>query len=413
MEKQFLIEYERIASEWDFDKNQIDIREVRADSTYMASWKCEKGHEWKAKVVSRIKRNSSCQFCIGRRAITGENDVATLYPYLAEEFHPTKNGNVRLDALKESSGKKVWWICKHGHEWEAVINTRTKRGYKCPVCSGQKIIPGINDFLTIYPEFAKEVHPDTFKAVDLGRIGGKSTKAIKWICKEGHSYETSIAKRTVRGDGCPVCAGRYALRGENDIKTLLPELEKYWDYENNNDMSMYKPGSTIKANWRCEKGHNWINKISNQVRNNECPYCSGKLLVKGVNDLQSVYPDLAEEWDEVLNEKKADAVKYSAHTKGYWKCKYGHIWKAEMFNRVRGKGCPYCSGKKAIKGENDLKTLYPFLVSEWDYERNKIGPENYLPKSNIKAWWRCKHGHSWRALISERTRGTGCPFCKE
>lgn len=34
-------------------------------------------------------------------------------------------------------------------------------------------------------------------------------------------------------------------------------------------------------------------------------------------------------------------------------------------HRTSGHGCPYCSGRKAITGKNDLATKYPMLLDEW------------------------------------------------
>jgi hypothetical protein len=57
-------------------------------------------------------------------------------------------------------------------------------------------------------------------------------------------------------------------------------------------------------------------------------------------------------------------------------------------------------------------TLFPEVAAEWNYELNRRQPEEYLPKSNFRVYWNCKNGHTWKALISERTRGTGCPYCR-
>lgn len=65
-----------------------------------------------------------------------------------------------------------------------------------------------------------------------------------------------------------------------------------------------------------------------------------------------------------------------------------------------------------IIGVNDLCTLRPDLVEEWDNEANENGPEQYSVSSSYKAIWKCKTcGQLWPAIISSRTRGTGCPFC--
>ena len=31
--------------------------------------------------------------------------------------------------------------------------------------------------------------------------------------------------------------------------------------------------------------------------------------------------------------------------------------------------------------------------------------------SNEKAWWHCSNDHSWKAAISTRVNGIGCPYC--
>ena len=62
------------------------------------------------------------------------------YPLLVLEWHPTKNGNLTPDDCLHKSGKKVWWQCKHGHEWEATIDSRnsSQRKSNCPYYSSTR-----------------------------------------------------------------------------------------------------------------------------------------------------------------------------------------------------------------------------------------------------------------------------------
>lgn len=58
--------------------------------------------------------------------------------------------------------------------------------------------------------------------------------------------------------------------------------------------------------------------------------------------------------------------------------------------------------------------ICPELVREWNYERNKILPENYRKGSSEKVWWICDKGHSWKSSVVSRTRKDkkcGCPIC--
>lgn len=100
----------------------------------------------------------------------------------------------------------------------------------------------------------------------------------------------------------------------------------------------------------------------------------------------------------------------------WWKC---HIcryeWKSGIGSRYSGIGCPKCSGKVLVPGENDFATRYPEIACEWDFEQNgSLMPNDFFPNSNKKVWWKCKQGHTWETGINNRTRegkGTGCPIC--
>lgn len=97
----------------------------------------------------------------------------------------------------------------------------------------------------------------------------------------------------------------------------------------------------------------------------------------------------------------------------WWQCERGHEWQARAFSVKAGCGCPYCAGKMAIPGENDLATLRPDILADWDYEKNVVSPVELLPSAHDKVWWKCERGHSWQAMVFSRTREkqAGCPYC--
>jgi hypothetical protein len=58
--------------------------------------------------------------------------LAEKYPNLANEWHPTKNGELSPYDVTNGSNKKVWWKCAKGndHEWEGnKIDDITKQAY--------------------------------------------------------------------------------------------------------------------------------------------------------------------------------------------------------------------------------------------------------------------------------------------
>ena len=77
------------------------------------------------------------------------------------------------------------------------------------------------------------------------------------------------------------------------------------------------------------------------------------------------HPELVGEWAEE-NEIRPENISYGSNKKVIWNGICGHSWEASIKNRGNKHGCPYCSGNKVLKGVNDLATLYPELVDEWD-----------------------------------------------
>ncbi|MBE5943256.1 MAG: hypothetical protein E7264_12120 [Lachnospiraceae bacterium] len=235
-----------------------------------------------------------------------------------------------------------------------------------------------------------------------------------WKCKNGHEWQAIIADRN-RGNKCPYCSGKRVLKGYNDLKTVKPYLIKEWNYEKNGEIKPenYTPNSHQKVWWICNAGHEWQATIAHRNSGRGCPYCSGRKILKGYNDVPTIKPSLIEEWNYEKNgDKKPENYTSNSHKKVWWICKDGHEWQASIASRNSGRGCPYCSGRYAIKEKNDLQTINLTLASEWNYEKNgELTPENVMPNSHAKVWWRCTKGHEWYATIDSRNRGSGCPIC--
>jgi hypothetical protein len=52
----------------------------------------------------------------------------------------------------------------------------------------------------------------------------------------------------------------------------------------------------------------------------------------------------------------------------------------------------------------------PFL-SQWDYKKNVMSPQDVAISSNKKLWWMGTCGHSWETSPNNRNKGKGCPYC--
>lgn len=612
-----------LLKEWDYSKNIITPKEIKAGSGTKVWWKCSLGHSWSASPNHRTK-GRGCPICANKVVLLGDNDLTTLKPNIASEWDYEKNGEKTPANYTVRSGERVWWKCKRNHSWEAVIASRTGNKYVgCPYCSGLLPIEGETDLLTTNPELISEWNYEKNTLLTPNMVKAGSSDKVWWICDKGHEWQAVISSRTVNESGCPFCSGRYAIQGENDLMSVDSPLLKEWNYDRNGRLtpSDFKEHSARKIWWKCKKGHEWCSSISDRSRGDGCPYCSGKRVLVGFNDLAHINPYIAKEWNYEKNGNKIPQ-KYTCKSgiKVWWKCEKGHEWKTSISNRSRGdgcpkcnsgirtsfpeqaiyfyvkkiypdavnrctdvlpngmeidifipsinvgieydgsvwhesdkalekevkkyieckrndiflirvkekggnarenscdvmlriddsfnneaysslfmqlskyikipneidvkndrvhiqenykteiknnsfgskyadlvvewdsekngmltpymfssnsgeriwwkccknhswqttistrakgSGCPYCSGRYAIKGENDLQTLRPEIASEWNYNKNgKLLPCEFKSQSNKKVWWKCKEGHEWEAIIANRTRrGDGCPVC--
>ena len=289
--------------------------------------------------------------------------------------------------------RKVPWICPRGHRYEASINNRSN-GTGCPICAGRRVLVGYNDLATTHEDLAKESVVGDARAVTAG-----SGQRLRWRCARGHEWEAPVAGR-VRGEGCPVCAGRAVVVGENDLATTHPEIAggaHGWD------PSTVVAGSNRRVAWHCAEGHEWEASVINRTRGHRCPYCAGQRVLAGYNDLATTHPELVKEvegWDPTT-------VIAGTGKRLAWRCSLGHTWIARGAERVKGKGCPYCAGIKVLAGYNDLATTDPDLASQadgWDPTTVRGGNDKSQP-------WRCELGHRWTATINSRKAGVGCPVC--
>ena len=93
---------------------------------------------------------SGCPYCAGKQAWPGENDLASQRPDLLDQWHPTKNLPMTPERVTVGGHFKAWWVCEQGHEWQAIVKSRTLGGCGCPVCADRVLLQGINDLATTH-----------------------------------------------------------------------------------------------------------------------------------------------------------------------------------------------------------------------------------------------------------------------
>lgn len=354
---------------------------------------------------------------LAQNGVTSFAPASMTLPYdLLDEWDAERNLPLTPQTVTYGSHKSAWWRCENGHEWKAAIYTRSD-GARCPYCTGRKVMVGFNDLATQSPELARQWDYEKNVPLVPADISAGSHRSVWWRCEKGHSWRASIHSRA-SGCGCPVCAGRQILVGENDLATVDPELAQEWDTARNGKLTPQDvlPGTEKKVWWVCEHGHHWRAAVSARTnRQSGCPYCSGKLVLPGFNDLASQNPVLAAQWDTERNGTLTpQQVTLTSNRKAWWICEKGHSFQAVIASRAKGTGCPYCTNRKVLAGFNDLATVEPRIAAEWHPTLNgALTPEMVTVGSTKKVWWECPLGHVWKAAIYPRTgaKKCGCPVC--
>jgi len=244
-----------------------------------------------------------------------------------------------------------------------------------------------------------------------------SRKRVWWRCPKGHSWQTAVKVRT-NGAGCPVCANRRLVPGENDLATVCPDLVKQWHPAKNGTLAPADlfAGTQRKVWWRCEKGHEWRASVFSRAGGAGCPVCASKVVLPGENDLASRFPKIAAQWDAERNGTLTpQGISPYSNRRVWWRCEKGHGYQAAVGARtLNGSGCPYCAGKKVLAGFNDLATLEPQVAAQWHFSLNgTLTAEMVTPGSHARVWWQCAEGHVWKAVVYSRAgpQKCGCPVC--
>jgi hypothetical protein len=262
-------------------------------------------------------------------------------------------------------------------------------------------------FATKHPDLCLEWHPIKNKGLLPTQVSFGSNKKAWWVCSHcAGEWEMAIKSRS-NGRGCPSCSKikKHAKLSKPKPNLALtdthPQIAKQADGW---DAREFSQGSGKQMQWKCDLGHKWLARIADRSNGSDCPYCSGNKVLIGFNDLATIDPALATEahnWDPT----KITANAGGTHE---WKCARNHVWKAPVKNRSRGSGCPFCWGRKAWKGFNDLATSHPNLAAEvdgWD-------PTTLTFGSHKQVGWKCASGHKWKASVNSRTNSeSGCPYC--
>lgn len=238
-----------LGAEYHPSRNGLDFDELSVGSGRMVWWVCSEGHEWEASVKYRVEGHGGCPTCAS---------LAFRHPNVAAQWHPTKNLSLDPEKIRYGSGRKVWWICDKGHEWEMTINNRVGKGQGCPYCSGQKVAAGEKDIFTTHPDIASQWHP-TKNNLAPTQMSAGSNRKVWWLGECGHEWEASVRSQVKDGVKCPEC---------NSVAFKHPNVVTQWNFKKNEGLNpkTVSYGSKKIVWWICDKGHEWRRAVHLQVR---------------------------------------------------------------------------------------------------------------------------------------------------
>lgn len=410
--------YPSLAINWDTEKNKLNPRNGRwlpsqflADSNVSIYWKCKNcNYEWKEKICSRRHATYPCPQCYRNNIsnlVFGNIPLSKTHPDLIKMWDK-ENKYSPKEITAHDTLSMIKWICPRGHRWTSSPNFLINVNHcKCPKCQ--------KEMQTSFPEQA------------IFYYMSKNTNAINRFKVDGVEIDVYLPDYNIGIE----YDGKFYHKGE---KAQQKEIEK--------DKFLESKGIKVIRIKERDNHHNLFENNVIFVENDSelelesvINYLFEYLLIPKpdidlARDKTAIYeqyifqikkesiatkaPNLLKEWNYEKNGSLLpDYFSYKSSRKVWWKCEKGHEWEAVIYSR-HNYGCPYCSGLKTITGENDLATLYPELMNEWDFEANQgINPHEIASGSSKTVSWICnKCKTRWKAQIVSRThRSGGCPEC--
>ena len=407
--------YPNLVKEFDSKKNfPLTPKDLSYGSGKKVWWKCSKKHEWITSVNNRNHGNN-CPYCLNKK-VSKENNLKFLFPNIAKEWHPNKNGNLNPEDFIKGSKKKVWWKCSKNHEWETNICHRTgNRKTNCPYCSNQKVSKE-NNLKFLFPNIAREWHPTKNNNLKPEDFVKGSNKKVWWKCSKNHEWKTHISSRTSNGSNCPKCSNQSSkpeFRILSELETIFKKVDSRHKFKKT-EIDIFIKDINVGIEYDGLYFHK--NKRTNDIKKNIFLKKHLKKLIrirhKPLTKLDNL--DVIVEKDELTkkdlnnilnsiynfcnNEQKILIDKY---------LKKPHFVNETSYNK-------YLSYFPSPIPKKSLASLNLQFVKEWNFEKNyPLTPQSFYINSNEKVWWKCSKNHEWKSIINSRSgvNRNNCPYC--
>ena len=377
------------AKDWGYEENgDLTPDKVLPYSKQKVYWLCPKCKRAFPRIISRAVIKNHCPFCTEYRLIPGKNDLATRCPDAAKDWDYEANGALRPEMVQPKSNKIVVWKCEKGHSFKMQIYYKTS-GYACSVCNNRQLHQGVNDLLTLFPEAIEELHPTLNGEINPEKILAYTDEKFWFVCPdEGCIFLRPLAGKTRHNYRCPKCTNFGMYAQIDNLAKRFPRIAGELHPNRNGDVDPNDviPYSEETLWWEHKDcGCEYPMRVCDKVRFGPgCVKCGTHMVVLGVNDLASQYPEIAK---ELQPDKKypmtAEELAVRAYIKVCWKCKVcGRKYRATVRTRTKGDDCcPRCNQRRAesLKRMANDRPLRE-AVERWHREMPYLGVRKIVVK---------------------------------
>lgn len=427
-DKRFGVVAPHLVEEWDYQKNENPPDDYSYGSMEKVWWKCKKcGNQWQATVASRVN-GTGCPPCSykegGRKQRVPKpgRSLLDIVPEVCQEWHPTKNGDLKPSDVNAGTNRKVWWLCSIcGNEWECSPSNR-KNGNGCPACMDKQrrktfirgVIEAQGSLADNYPNLVAEWDYERNVGLDPTFLSSGSEEKIWWKCSTcGHAWQTTIVKRTKRNQGCPECRKELKVSYPEKaiffyIKQLFGDAVENYRVEwlGKHELDIYIPSLHLGIEY---DGSVFHRNVERDIAKNKLCYNQGILLIRVREPKCPTLPGATSVDFNLSTDKEHDLAAGIEQVLSWIESKFSLSFNSNV-DLSRDRGQIYELMNLQVK-ENSLQALFPELAKEWHPTKNApLTPDKILSKSNRKVWWLCSYcGREWEATINSRSNmGTGC-----
>jgi hypothetical protein len=346
-----------------------------------------------------------------------------------------KKNLIKPDLVTEKSRHNYWWICsKRKHSYKNVPDQVFKKWNltqgckKCYDIDRPEIVRKfyLKNNLTLDkgdPYLAKQfdIKKNNRKPSEINCQSGLNAW---WKCSNGHSFQQTVSKRFLRGDGCTECGhfgvSRIQIIIFYELKTLFKDVIDHKKI-NNYRIDFFIPSLNLVIEYDGKRYHEPKKDKKKNLAIKKRGFNLIRIREKGLKKTTKLdifhYPNKSNKqlMDGLLNQILALSPykKINNKIKNYLKfdnTQNNKKWREEI-----------AKFPKPPK-EKSLPYLFPKIADMWDFEKNyPLKPDNYLATSRFKPWWKClKCGYSFKATIESKTKQKnkfvetgGCKKCYE